>query len=616
MRHSAASRSPRLPAIRSVRRRLAAWIPAVLVAGLLVAVQPLVSAPPALAAPCDAPIASPVACENTLPGSPESQWSVTGIGDSSIQGFATQMSVNVGETITFKVKTTAQFRFDIFRLGYYQGNGARKVASAIPGITSNQPACQTFSDTGLIDCGNWSVSGSWTVPATAVSGVYIARPVRTDTGGASWIPFVVRNDAATSKILVQTSDQTWQAYNTYGGNSLYQCTVACPPGSPVGYKAAFKVSYNRPFNSALDDQGRSWLPYAEIPMIRFLEANGYDTAYTASIDVATRPSLVKNSKIFISSGHDEYWTQEQRANVEAARDAGVNLAFFSGNELFWKTRWEPSRAGTVTAGRTLVSYKDTKYNAPVDPATWTGTFADPRFGTAGGAGNPQNALTGQFFIVNAGTTDITVPAEYAKLRLWRNTPVASLTGSQRATLGAGLGTLGYEWDIDADNGFRPPGQFRMSSTSASGLDIFTDYGSTTAGNGTATHNLTMYRAASGALVFGAGTVQWAWGLDGWRGGTTPDRTMRQATVNLFADMGVQPTTLLSGLTAATASADKTPPSSSISSPTAGATVQDGTKVTVSGTAADTGGGVVAGVEVSADGGTTWRRAEGTTAWTF
>ena len=47
---------------------------------------------------------------------------------------------------------------------------------------------------------------------------------------------------------------------------------------------------------------------------------------------------------------------------------------------------------------------------------------------------------------------------------------------------------------------------------------------------------------SGALVFGAGTVQWSWGLDGTHdgGGSTPDTAMRQATVNFLADMGAQP----------------------------------------------------------------------------
>ncbi len=120
-----------------------------------------------------------------------------------------------------------------------------------------------------------------------------------------------------------------------------------------------------------------------------------------------------------------------------------------------------------------------------------------------------------------------------------------------------------------------------------------------------THHLTLYRAPSGALVFGAGTVQWAWGLDNAGDTRNTDPAMQQATVNLFADMGVQPATLMSGLTAATQSTDTTPPTSTITSPSSGATFSDGSTVTISGTATDAGGGVVAGVEVSTDGGTTW-----------
>jgi hypothetical protein len=153
----------------------------------------------------------------------------------------------------------------------------------------------------------------------------------------------------------------------------------------------------------------------------------------------------------------------------------------------------------------------------------------------------------------------------------------------------------------------------MSSTTSTSAEIFTDYGSTVQTGGTATHNLTLYRAPSGALVFGAGTVQWSWGLDPT---TTPDRNMQQATVNLFADMGVQPYAPLPGLTAATASTDSTAPTSTITSPTGGATVGDGGKLTISGTAADSGGGVVAGVEVSTDSGKTWHPASGTTSWTY
>jgi hypothetical protein len=616
---------------KRARVKRAVLVAAAVVAGL--ALFPSASQ----AAPCDPPISNPIACENSKPGYDPAIWQINGVGDPSIQGFATSMSVNVGQTINFKIKTNASnYRIDILRLGYYDGDGARLIASNIPksaSLPQSQPACLTNSSTGLIDCGNWGVSASWTVPSTAVSGVYLAHLLRTDTGGDSHIIFVVRNDASTSPILLQTSDATWQAYNAYGGNSLYSCTVACPPGDPEGYKAAYAVSYNRPFDGALStDNGQSWFFHAEYQMVRWLERNGYNLSYTSSADVERAGPLLQNHNVFISSGHDEYWSAGQRSNVEAARDAGVNLAFFTGNEVFWKTRWTSSSDGSNSPYRTLVSYKETHFPSPVDPAgpaTWTGTWRDPRWSPPGDGGDPENSLTGQLFLVNRGTSDIKVPANYGKLRLWRNTAAASLTSGQTLTLGAGQGTLGYEWDSDIDNGFRPPGLFRLSSTTVNGVEKFYDYG-TYLETATATHNLTMYRAASGARVFGAGTVQWSWGLDNtdaWNAtltvpaGLPPDPNMEQATVNLFADMGVQPSTLRSGLAAAAPSSDAAAPSTLISAPSSGATLTDGAQVTISGTASDPGGGKVAGVEVSTDGGSTWHPATGvtpgaSTSWSY
>ena len=163
------------------------------------------------------------------------------------------------------------------------------------------------------------------MPATGVSGLYVARLVRLDTGGASQIPFIVRDDARHSDILLQTSDETWEAYNTYGGNSLYSCAVVCPAGNPLTYKGAFKVSYNRPFNTR-EANTLTWWTSAEYPLSRFLERNGYNLTYTTDVDTAIRGPLLRRHKVFIASGHDEYWSGEQRANVEAARDSGVKFS--------------------------------------------------------------------------------------------------------------------------------------------------------------------------------------------------------------------------------------------------------------------------------------------------
>ena len=534
-------------------------------------------------------------------------------GDPSIQGFATDISVNRGQTVSFKVDTNAtDYRFDIYRLGYYGGLGARKIATVTPSATlpQSQPACLNDAATGLIDCGNWAVSGSWAVPADATSGIYLAKLVRTDTGGASHIVFIVRDDASVSDLVFQTSDTTWQAYNTYGGKSLY---------FPSQSERAYKVSYNRPFNTRSVDDGQDWLFNAEYPMLRWLEANGYDVSYTSGVDSDRNGALIQNHKVFMSNGHDEYWSAGQRANVEAARDAGVNLAFFSGNEVFWKTRWETSIDASGTPYRTLVSYKETHDNAKIDPsAEWTGTWRDPRFSPPADGGRPENALTGTIFTVNDGpgsTTSIVVPEAEGKMRFWRNTSIANLAAGTSATLP--LGTLGYEWDEDLDNGFRPTGLIRLSNTTVTNINVLQDFGSTFAA-GTANHALTLHRTTSGALVFGAGTVQWAWGLDANhdRAGTPVDPRMQQATVNLLADMTVQPATLQPGLAAAFASTDAAAPTSVIVAPAAAANVEQGTPTTISGTATDTAGGIVGGVEVSVDDGLTWRRANGRAAWTY
>ena len=364
--------------------------------------------PVTLVHPCG-PAGNMITCENSLPGSPTSEWDISGAGDPTLQGYATQMSVNAGETVHFKIKSTAaRYRIVIYRLGYYQGNGARRITSFAPRVEYRQPqpACLVDKPTGLVDCGNWAESGSWEVPLTAVSGLYVARLARLDTGGASQIPFIVRDDSSRSDILLQTSDETWEAYNTYGGNSLYSCTVACPAGNPLTYKGAFKVSYNRPFNTR-ETNVLTWWTAAEYPLIRFLERNGYDLTYTTDVDTAIRGSLLRRHQIFISSGHDEYSSGEQRTNVETARDSGVNLAFFTGNALFWKTRWEPSLDAGHAADRTIVTYKETHFVGPIDPKdppTWTGTWRDLRHSPPGDGGRPENQLTGTIYVADPRPT--------------------------------------------------------------------------------------------------------------------------------------------------------------------------------------------------------------------
>jgi hypothetical protein len=557
-----------------------------------------------------------IVCENSNnDGVDAAEWDdIYGGGDEEIQGFTTDISVNVGGTVDFKISTIADtYRIDIYRIGWYGGKGARKMDTLVPdpALAHGQDGddCITNEQTEIFDCGTWRVSASWHVPATAVSGVYVAKLVRTDgVTGKSHMVFVVRDDASTSDVFFQTSDATWQAYNDYGGSNYYW-------GGPQG--RALKVSYNRPYSTRNVGGGRDWFFSNEYPMIKFLERNGYDISYTTDMDSDRRGNLIPNHRTFLSVGHDEYWSQQQRANVEAARDAGVNLAFFTGNEVYWKTRYESSVDGAGTPYRTLVCYKETWANKKLDDTTddWTGTWRDPRFSPPSDGGRPENALVGNLYMANNTDLALQVPAEQGRNRFWRNTTVAEQVDGDVATLAPH--TVGYESNEDLDNGFRPPGLIRLSTTTGPTPEYLRDFGLVTDA-GTTTHHMTMYRAASGALVFGAGTIQWAWGLDADHDGikSAPDPAMQQATVNLLADMDAQPTTLMDGLDPAGMSTDFTAPAVTIASPANGAQVVNGAAVTVAGTAVDAGGGRVAGVEVSTDGGATWHPADGTSGWTY
>ena len=546
-----------------------------------------------------------IVTENALPGNPASQWDITGTGDLDLQGFATDISVNKAGTIGFKIKGNgvSSCNIKIYRLGYYQGNGAREIAD-LGTITLNaQPDCITNTATGLVDCGNWSQSATWTVPGTAVSGIYIAKISRIadPQNRASHIAFIVRDDAASVDLLFKTSDATWQAYNKYGGNSFYTGTVA-------GYTAgrAVKISYNRPFTTREDRE--DWLFWSEYPMIRWLERNGYSMKYTTDVDMErTAPDLSKFN-VFLSVGHDEYWSANERNNVENARNNGKHLAFFSGNEVYWKTRWETSIDGTNTPTRTLVCYKEGTLgeNACVgkcDPtSTWTGLWrtGNPAQYPGSDGFKPENALTGTISW-NDSTGSIRVPSTFKTNRFWRNSPVAVIPDGSTATLP--LGTLGYEWSWEnpAYQQSYPNKRILLSSTSFNGRF----------------HKLSLYKHSSGAWVFGAGTVQWSWGLSSTHdgGSVATSLSMQQATVNLLADMNVQPGSLQVDLSPASASGDVTAPSITVTSPANNAGVSNKLSVTVSGTASDIGG-IVSGIEYSLDGGTTWLVAEGTNNWSF
>ena len=166
-----------------------------------------------------------IVLENQKAGTPQSVWQVNpGEDSTTIQGFTTSMSTNVGGEVDFKINNktgSANYQINIYRLGYYGGDGARLVDTIQHQSTTAivQPNPITDPATGLVDAGNWQVTDAWNVPSDAVSGVYVANIV--DGTQVFQIPFIIKNSSSTSDIVFQTADETWQAYNGWGGANLY-----------------------------------------------------------------------------------------------------------------------------------------------------------------------------------------------------------------------------------------------------------------------------------------------------------------------------------------------------------------------------------------------------------
>ena len=533
--------------------------------------------------------ANAITAENCLTGNPSSEWDVSGAGDPSIQGYATQISVNRGGTVQFKVDTNAtNYRFDIYRMGYYGGMGARKITTVNPSasLPQNQPNCLTQASTGLIDCGNWAVSGSWTVPATATSGIYFAKVVRTDTGGASHIVFIVRNDASTSDLVFQTSDTTWQAYNNYGGNSLYVGSPGTNPGR------AYKVSYNRPFTTRGDRRRPGLGVQRRIPDGPLARGQRLRRELHHRRRHRSRARACCSShRAFLSVGHDEYWSgaaaRQRGSRAQRRRQPGVlqrqrSVLEDALGKQHRRLGHRLSHAGLATRRRMPREDRSVRRvdrhvaRSALQPAgRWRSSGECPdRHDLHGELGHRGHRHPGR------RRQDAPVARHAASRRC---------TGAQTATLPNG--TLGYEWDSDLDNGSRPAGLIRLSDTTVSGVDKLQDYGSTYAsGHREPRADDVQARERRARLRRGHGPVVAGVSM---RITIAPVRRssqrMQQATVNLFADMNVQPANLQAGTAPRRARRATSPRRPSvITTPAAGANVPQNA-VTISGTASDVGG---------------------------
>ena len=442
------------------------------------------------------PAANPIIGENQQPGT--DQWVLASPATKhEIEGYASATSVAAGGTIRLFVSTASpRYTIDVYRLGWYGGKGGRLVAQTVerPGKKQLVPAPDPD---GLVECA-WTDPYELAVPSGWVTGIYLAKLTTTDTKKQSYIPFVVRDDARAATYLVQSSVTTFQAYNNWGGKSLYDFNSTGPRAS--------RVSFLRPYAFGLNPQSAAGVGAGELitnlqgaaqtgpmgweyPMVRFLEREGFDVGYATNVDLHRDPQLVGKHRVFVSMGHDEYWSSRMRDNVELARDHGTtSLAFFSGNVSYWQVRFQPSKTGQPDS--TLYCTKDAALDplsAGADAHRTTVHFRDALVGRS------EEGLAGVAFQDYGMNADLVV-----------HDPSSWLFAGAGLALGAKLsGLLGYEVDGAAEPPL--PGVRRVMRSPWTTLQP---------SNGIS--DVTVRALPSGAETFAAGSIQYAWGLDAYR----------------------------------------------------------------------------------------------------
>jgi hypothetical protein len=450
--------------------------------------------------------------ENAQPGTIGWQIPRGKEASTQIQAYASATSVLPGQKLSFYVSTQQEginYSVEIYRLGWYGGEGGRLMASQEDLIGHAQGyydstkhrlvkcnSCHVDSNTRLVEA-NWKPSYALTVPANWTTGVYLAKFIDANAM-QTYVPFDVKGNFF-SRYVAVTSDTTYQAYNTWGGYSLYEADGSVGPSSleQNSITRAVKVSFDRPYEQGV---GSGDLLLYEANAIHWLERQGYDLSYISSVDLHENPSQLLHHKAYLSLGHDEYWTKEMRDGVQRARDQGVSLAFLGADAAYWQMRFEPDSAGT--ADRTIVCYKVQTGNNDLardpfygkDNTRVTSQWRDPVLN------RPENALIGIMYSSLTHARD-GFPWEVSSSA---KSPLLDGTGLQTGYR-YGCDLVGYEWDRIFTNGATPAG-LKVLGTSPTQKDDHTDDVS----------NTTYYIAPSGAMVFAAGSIYWTRGLDSYR----------------------------------------------------------------------------------------------------
>ena len=427
-----------------------------------------------------------------------------------IQAYASATSVAPGQNIIFYVSTqldTTTYWIDIFRLGWYQGYGGRLMSTVSPQVGHAQGyydsvnhrlvncnLCYIDKSVGLIEA-RWQPSYTFTIPSNWVTGIYLAK-FTVSTGQQTYTPFDVTGNSS-SRYVAVTPDTTYQAYNDWGGTSLYDVDNGIT-GETDTRARAFKVSFERPYTQG---DGGSQVLVFEADAIHWLERQGYDVSYISNVDLQQHPTILLQHHAYLSLGHDEYWTKEMRDAIENARDFGVGLAFLGANASYWQMRFEPDSSGTLPY-KTVVCYKvlSSQNDLFLDPmygkdnSRLTTQWRDPALA------RPENALIGIMY-----SDLIHKQAGFPwSLSYTAQSPLLKDTNLQ-AGKSYGCGLVGYEWDRLFSNGATPTGLHVIGLSATKNDTNVSDFS-----------NTTYYIASSGALVFATGSIYWTAALDAYR----------------------------------------------------------------------------------------------------
>ena len=298
---------------------------------------------------------NPIVAENAKEGTTDWLLEKTDVNynhrSTAIEGYCSHLSLSAGETLTVYVSTNpvASFRCDIYRMGYYGGKGGRHVhtVTSQQGITQPDPE---LGDRNVYEC-DWKPSFQLEIPSEWLSGVYLGKLTADSSGLQSYIVFIVR-DGRKADFLFQCSDFTWQAYNRWPAwASLYDYE-----GNRWETRRSNDISFDRPYSRYYNGlpadidavtpiTGSGEFLLWEFPLAYWMEQHGYDVTYISNMDTHQDRAGLQRAKGFLSVGHDEYWTRQMYDNVAAARDAGVNLIFLSGNSLSGEIVLKPASDG-------------------------------------------------------------------------------------------------------------------------------------------------------------------------------------------------------------------------------------------------------------------------------